>query len=183
MARRAPLATPHWAPACRERHADGTDETGQSALDFRLVAAGALLPDLIDKPLKWYLFSIHSRTITSTRHTLLPPVLLILAASILARRGDTCLLALGLGCSTHPLVDAVLMYPRTLFWPTPGTEFPDAESFIPVQWTVDLALVAAGAWLLSRDERFRNAVRDFLDTGQLPSGEAAILGDRRLAYV
>ena len=92
-------------------------------IDYRLVAAGTMLPDLIDKPLGIYLLA---RQLGSGRiygHTLLFGLSLVLAGSLLARRRRHGLLSLGLGVVTHVLTDQVLLSPRTFFWPLGGFRF------------------------------------------------------------
>ncbi len=91
--------------------------------DYRLIAIGALLPDLIDKPLGIYLLR---RQLGSGRiygHTLLFGLGLVLGGSLLARRGRHGLLSLGLGVVTHIVTDLVMLSPRTFFWPLGGFRF------------------------------------------------------------
>lgn len=151
----------------------GDRSTGREArrldFDYRVVAFGALIPDLIDKPLSWYLFPGSLPDSHVYGHTLLlPAVLVALGIALAWRRGDTRLLGLGLGCLTHPLVDPVILYPGTLFWPALGTQFPDAESRIPVQWVIDLALIATYGALLWKRPWLRELATDFMATGSLP---------------
>ena len=92
--------------------------------DYRLVAAGAMLPDLIDKPLGIYLLR---RQLGSGRiygHTLLFSLALILGGSLVSRRWRQWLLSLGLGVVTHILADRVMFSPRNFFWPLGGFRFP-----------------------------------------------------------
>ncbi|MCH7576912.1 MAG: metal-dependent hydrolase [Chloroflexi bacterium] len=92
-------------------------------IDYRLVAAGSMLPDLIDKPLGIYVLR---RRVGSGRiygHTLLFGLGLVLGGSLLARRGRHGLLGLGLGVVTHILTDVVMLSPRTFFWPLGGLRF------------------------------------------------------------
>ena len=104
-------------------------ETGESPdrdadpIDYRIVAAGTMLPDLIDKPLGIYLLG---RQLGSGRiygHTLLFGLSLVLAGSWAARLRHHGLLSLGLGVMTHVLTDLVMLSPRTFFWPLGGFRF------------------------------------------------------------
>ena len=127
------------------------EQPSNARLDYRLVALGALIPDLIDKPLK--LFVLPSLPDDHTYgHTLILSVAIIAVGFVLARRGDTRLLALGLGCLTHPLVDPVVIYPRTLFWPLFGAEFPVATG-IPGWYLrlADVVLVGFAIAIWQRD--------------------------------
>ena len=92
-------------------------------IDYRLVAAGAILPDLIDKPLGIYLLRKQLGSGRIYGHTLLFGLGLVLGGSLLARRGRSGLLSLGLGVVTHMLTDLVMLSPRTFFWPLGGLRF------------------------------------------------------------
>src|SRR5574341_450081 len=80
-------------------------ESSTTAIDYRLVALGALVPDAIDKPL-YRLTSIPSEH--TIGHTLLFSLALIAAGALLARRGEPRVFWLGLGSLSHPLVDPVI---------------------------------------------------------------------------
>jgi hypothetical protein len=67
-------------------------------LDYRFVALGALLPDLVDKPLAWFLFPQALPDDHVYGHALLFPASLIAAGLLIsARFQDSRLLAMGLG--------------------------------------------------------------------------------------
>ena len=145
----------------------------QTAFDYRFVAFGALIPDLIDKPLKWFIFRKQLPDDHTFGHTLLLPTVLTTLGIILARRGDTRLLATGLGCFTHPAVDPVATYPRTLFWPALGTQFPVAKSPLPpFGIPLEIALIVAYALALGRSETVRAAAEEFALSGQLRTTSA-----------
>jgi hypothetical protein len=84
-------------------------------LDFRGVAAAALLPDLIDKPLSLTLMA-NSGTSQGLGHTLLAHVLLIVAITRFKRDW----LPYAVICNTHLLADQMWKYPRTLLFPFSG---------------------------------------------------------------
>ncbi len=89
-------------------------------VDYRLVALGSLLPDIIDKSV-WLLGNGH--IFTSGRafaHTLLFNLVLLLAAVLLARRGRRGLLAVSLASLMHLLLDGMWTRPTTLWWPLLG---------------------------------------------------------------
>ena len=141
-----------------------------SAFDYRFVAFGALVPDLIDKPLKYWLVPSLPDDHT-IGHTLLLPVL-ILAAGVLLR-GDYRRFAfsLGLGALSHPLVDPVVRYPETLLWPFLGWDFPQAKS-----WTrgmgiwIDLMLIGLMGLAFWRIAPFRGRLWRFVQSGEHPAG-------------
>ena len=137
----------------------------RAALDLRFAALGALAPDAIDKPLHILLASIFTDGHT-VGHTLLFSLALVSAGTVLALRGDPRLLAFGLGSLTHPLVDPVLVYPGTLFWPLFGFGFPDVRG-IPGWYLrgADVALVLAVIVGWNRSAAFRERARRFLRSG------------------
>lgn len=93
--------------------------------DYRYIAFGALLPDLIDKPLGRIILA---ETIGGGRifaHTLLFGSLLFLAGYWLYRkkRSSTPLLISGAACC-HLLEDQMWKSPGVFLWPLLGWEFP-----------------------------------------------------------
>jgi hypothetical protein len=81
--------------------------------DIRLLVIGALLPDIIDKPLGHIILSENNGRIFA--HTLLFSVSLLLIA--LAYRK---LLPLSLGVSVHQLLDGIFLDPEGALWPLFG---------------------------------------------------------------
>ena len=93
-------------------------------IDYRLVILGSLLPDIIDKPLEFWL--LHSRSIG---HTLLFANLLILLG--LTAMGSARLrasLVLSISSAGHLLLDSMWEIPETILWPLYGLSFGAAES-------------------------------------------------------
>lgn len=99
-------------------------------VDYRLVMFGALLPDLIDKPLGWILFREHFKVDGAANshlygHTGLFALLLIVAgAFLIAGWNDPRLFAVGVAVASHLAVDPVTHAPGLLIWPLLGTDFP-----------------------------------------------------------
>ena len=95
-------------------------------IDLRLVALGAMLPDLIDKPIGHVIFvdSIGNGRIVA--HTLLFCLLLFLTGLyIYSNRQQTYMLVISAATFLHLLEDSLWNTPVTLFWPLLGTEFPN----------------------------------------------------------
>ena len=141
------------------------------AIDYRFAAVGALVPDLIDKPLaKLGVSGFGSDTAHhAIGHTLLVSACIILVGILLARHGDTRLLVLGLGCITHPLVDPTNTYPGVLFWPLFGTDFPEShQPYRFFQIPLDILLAATYAMLVWRSAKWRGRARRFLSSGTFP---------------
>jgi len=146
---------------------------GLPAIDYRFAAVGVLVPDLIDKPLAKLGVSGFTYSDTAGHaigHTLLVSACIILAGILLARRGDTRLLVLGLGSITHPLVDPSNTYTGVLFWPLFGTDFPESRQPYRgyFQIPLDILLVATYAMLVWRSAKWRRRARRFLWSGTFP---------------
>ena len=89
-------------------------------LDIRILMIGALVPDIIDKPLSFLGFG-NGRSIT---HTLLVFLIVLSVAVYLGRsRKQTWLLAIAIGMFTHLIFDRMWETPHTLFWPFYGWAF------------------------------------------------------------
>jgi hypothetical protein len=101
-------------------------------LDVRLLMIGALLPDIIDKPLGLFFLreSLGNGRIFS--HTLLFLITVALAGLYLyLRRNKSWMLVLAFGTFTHLAFDQMWQAPRTLFWPFFGFDFVRIE---PAGW-------------------------------------------------
>ena len=96
------------------------------AMDLRVLAFGAVLPDLIDKPIGSILFTDYFETGRIYAHTLLFAIVVLLAVMVLTRRGSAARkrwMALPIGVFFHLLLDMPLDS-KTLWWPVLGLEFP-----------------------------------------------------------
>jgi hypothetical protein len=149
-----------------------------SALDHRLVVAGALLPDVVDL--------LAGRP--AYAHTLLAPVAVLVAVMLATRPGGhprtsrrghrvvrRRLLALPIGMFLHLVLDGVWTKPGLLWWPFFGTAFPPASLVPPLP--LALAEELAGAWALGWFVwRFRlrepQRRREFLHRGRLVPGSS-----------
>jgi hypothetical protein len=151
-------------------------------VDLRALALGAILPDLIDKPLA---LLIAPETLGSDRiyaHTLVFALLVMTAGILGTRRGTVArkrAVAFTVGILVHLLLDGLWTTPELLFWPVFGFEFPSrgietvaelaAEVFTdPIVLALEAAGIAYLAWLawaggLARAERRAALIR----TGRL----------------
>jgi LexA-binding, inner membrane-associated putative hydrolase len=157
------------------RETDGLNDAGGSVpdaedhIDYRLVAIGSLLPDIIDrvqrKVFRIQRSSPHQHFIG---HTLLFHLPLLAAGNYLLRRqGDGRLLSVSTAAMTHLLVDPVIRSPATLLWPLFGFQFPEARGLSP-GLTAATQIVAAAAVLatlvaLQRQDRLQS----FVSSGRL----------------
>ncbi|MBE0480247.1 MAG: metal-dependent hydrolase [Dehalococcoidia bacterium] len=102
------------------------------SLDLRFLLLGAVLPDMIDKPIGQYFFR---ETFSNGRifsHSLLFFVVMLLAGLIILRvYHKTWILALALGLLTHLFLDGMWAAPETLLWPLFGS-FPREDL---TEWT------------------------------------------------
>ena len=97
-------------------------------VDYRLVILGALLPDIIDKPLGQILLADSLDNGRIFAHTLLF-FLILLAAGIYRywRFAKTGIVLLALASGGHLLLDEMWKNPHTLFWPLHGWSFPEGR--------------------------------------------------------
>ena len=103
-------------------------------IDVRLLLIGALLPDIIDKPLGHLFFreSLSSGRIFS--HTPLFLIIITIAGLYLyRRRAKLWLLVLAFGTLIHLILDQMWQTPQTLLWPLLGFTFPkeDITGWLP----------------------------------------------------
>jgi hypothetical protein len=134
-------------------------------LDFRLIAAGALLPEVIDLPFGAQAYA----------HTLLAATL-VLIATMLATTGRgrrlrrRRALGLAIGWFAGLVLSAAWTHKEVFWWPAFGASRPDAALFgtWPVV-TVEELLGAAAAWWTWSRFGLRDATRrrDFLRRGRL----------------
>jgi inner membrane protein len=89
-------------------------------IDVRWLMVGALLPDIMDKPLSL----LHFGSGRSIAHTLLFLLVFVTAGLFLFlwRKWKT-VLVLAAGIFTHLILDSMWKEPNTLFWPFRGAHF------------------------------------------------------------
>lgn len=98
---------------------------GRRRIDYRMVLLGALLPDLIDRPVGGWVGEPRSFA-----HTFLFSLVLLLAVQLILR-GDAARrwFVLPIAMLIHLALEGMWSQPETLFWPLFGSEF----SAVPVQ--------------------------------------------------
>jgi inner membrane protein len=104
------------------------------SIDIRLLLIGALLPDIIDKPLGHLFFSESLSNGRIFSHTLLFLIIVTLAGLYLyRRRAKLWLLVLAFGTLIHLILDQMWQTPQTLLWPLFGFTFPkeDITNWLP----------------------------------------------------
>jgi membrane-bound metal-dependent hydrolase YbcI (DUF457 family) len=94
-------------------------------IDYRFLVIGALLPDMIDKPVGHYIFFEAFQNGRIFSHTLAFVALLTLVAYYAEKRYRfTGMGVLALGALMHIAEDQMWNMRETLFWPAFGLEFP-----------------------------------------------------------
>jgi len=92
--------------------------------DLRFIALGAMLPDIVDKPLSFFNLGLHLEGGRTIGHTLVFFLLLLLFNIFFANR---LLAFVAFGTGAHLILDSMWQIPRVLFWPAFGFSFPSAE--------------------------------------------------------
>lgn len=97
----------------------------RTIIDPRFLVIGALLPDLVDKPIGRIIFASSVANGRIIGHTLLFSFLLLLTGLYLyEKRKDIKVLALATGSFFHLFEDQMWAQPQTFFWPLHGLSFP-----------------------------------------------------------
>jgi len=141
------------------------------AIDYRLVVAGALLPDVVDGPLGG----------ARVLHTLVFSAALLFAVMVATRhrrRARRRWLALPIGTFLHLVLDGMWTHTKTFWWPFFGTTFHDRLPSLAHGPAVLAVEEAAGAvailWVWRRFHLSDSGRRSrFLRTGRLPRDKVA----------
>lgn len=136
--------------------------------DYRVLALGALLPDLIDIPAgqAWVM------------HSIVASVLLLTGVMVVARRGSVRRrrwLALPIGTFFHLVFDGAFNNTAVFWWPFAGLGFSGSSVPSLDRMTINIVLEIAGlamlAWLWRTNGLSQPAQRQrFFRTGQLVGG-------------
>ncbi|MEO7803493.1 MAG: metal-dependent hydrolase [Actinomycetota bacterium] len=106
---------------------------GRRRIDYRVVMLGAILPDLVDKPLGRLFFEDTFHRSRLFGHTILFATVLLLGFQFVLR-GDVARrwFILPIAAAIHLALDGMWNDPVTLFWPFFGTTFPPV--FVDNYW-------------------------------------------------
>ncbi len=98
---------------------------GRRWIDYRMVMFGALLPDLIDKPIGRIFFADQFENGRIFAHTLLFPTVLLLGIQLFLRgRTASRWFIVPIAAVIHQVLDGMWNEPVTFFWPLFTTAFP-----------------------------------------------------------
>lgn len=152
-------------------------------VDVRFLALGALLPNLVDKPLGTIVFADYFGADRIYGHTLAFSTLIMAVVLLTTRRGRVRRqwMALAIGSMLHLVLDGMWASGGVLFWPLLGVKFPAGvvpywEQFFQREvwsWgTMSSELVGllylVYLWVLC-DFSDRGVRKTFLSTGRLPA--------------
>ena len=135
------LAATQFCEAAYKKAAGRGLDAAAKLIDYRLLAIGAILPDIIDKPLSWFVLPEALDTSRLIAHTLLFPLLLLVVWRLFLGRRLNFLLPLAIGSALHLLLDGMWGMPNTLLWPFMGWDFvygdhSDLFSSLPIPWSL-----------------------------------------------
>lgn len=147
---------------------------GNTRVDYRFAAFGALLPDLIDKPIGRILFRERFESGRLFGHSLLVNALLFAVVFFLRGRIKRKAALVPIGSLLHLAEDAVWSSPRVFWWPAFGWAFPRDPARYPFGISIPEGLIqeAVGAlllvWLFAAHGMLnRDGLWTFLRTGHL----------------
>jgi len=142
---------------------------GLGQMDYRLVAMGSLLPDLVDRVQR---VALRIRRSSPDQHFLghtliLNLPLLFAGIYVLRRHGDAKLLSVSGAAMTHLLVDPVIRSPATLLWPLFGLEFPAARGLSSRLTALTQVAAATAVVMVVLALQRRNRLGEFIRSGRL----------------
>jgi membrane-bound metal-dependent hydrolase YbcI (DUF457 family) len=120
-------------------------------VDLRFLALGAILPDLIDKPLGTMLLpALFNDSSQVIGHTLLFSLVLMSVVLLTTRRGRVRRrwMALAVGSLLHLLLDAMWTVQETFLWPAFGWDFPPGT---PEYWSGLLERLFSDPWRIIQE--------------------------------
>ena len=117
--------SPVWVEA-PSRRPGRAPQSELGSLDYRIVIFGALLPDIIDKPLGFWLASdLVNHSLRTYGHTVIFAAVLLIVSGIALRAGwNRGLLPLAASSAGHLVLDQMWRNSATVLWPGLGWSFP-----------------------------------------------------------
>lgn len=152
---------------------------GNPRIDYRIVAAASLLPDLIDKPIGRIFFRERFESGRIFAHALIVNLLIFCVLFFMRGRIKRQFVLVPIASLLHLAEDGVWSDPEIFWWPLFGTTFPrdpvpgGALAFLdpvnnPGIWWQEAVGLGLIVWLLASHRLLSRAgVRSFLRTGML----------------
>ena len=110
-------------------------------VDYRFILLGALLPDLVDKPIGNFFFREIFNNGRIFSHTLLFLILCVLIATyFLLGKKQYWALFVAFGVLVHLLLDGMWYEPLTFYWPFLGWSFYKYDGMTPGPWVQRMLL-------------------------------------------
>ena len=113
------------------RNAGRRDASGSGLLmgriDYRAVAFGSVLPDLVDKPLVWFVLRDSDLGGHHFGHSVLFSLLLLTVGLAVAARGKNQALLVAFGAITHIAYDSVTHVPWSILYPFVKLDVPHSD--------------------------------------------------------
>ena len=107
----------------------GKKSEKKNFLDYRMVLIGAILPDLIDKPLSILFLDRFFHNTRIFAHTLIFNILLFgIGIYLLIKNNKNSVFLLSVATTFHLILDSMWDYKETLLWPFFGWKFPARKS-------------------------------------------------------
>jgi hypothetical protein len=137
-----------------------------SAIDYRLIAVGALLPDPIDAVLRQGIGPLHSVI------TAVAVLIVVMVATIGRRTIRRKILAIPIGIFAHLVLDNAWSSTDSFWWPVAGSvgkrSLPMIDRGLIVIAIQEAVGLAVGIWLYRRFQLHRPTLRtQFLKTGRI----------------
>lgn len=168
MLHRLPGVAAHKAPPQADAGAARDQAPSHVEIDYRLVAIGSMVPDLVDKTLRRFALK---GELKRNDHLIGHTIALSLPGLFVAwrglRGGDLRALGFAVSSLTHLAADPVARSPRTLFWPLLGLTFPDVAGFGRVPTAISQGVAAVAMLLVVGLLWRRGRLKEFLLTGRL----------------
>lgn len=151
-------------------------------MDLRWLAVGALLPDIVDKPIGSIFWNdvFHAHRLFA--HALVAPVAGLVLVLAVTRRGTAsrkAAIALVLGWFVHLFLDGVWVSPEGFLWPLFGVDFPRTAGSEfgtlladlisnPLVWVGEAVGAGYLVYLWRTRLRQEGSVRRFIEDGRIP---------------
>ena len=138
-------------------------------IDYRLVAFGSLLPDLVDKPLVWFVLRDSDLGGHHVGHSLLFSLMLLAVGLAVAVRGDNRMLLIAFGAITHTVFDSVTHVPWSLLYPFVELDVPHDDILLRTTNIAGEVVALLVLVLLLRKPRARERAGLFFREGSIES--------------